>query len=88
MGVSIDFINSFSPEKQFDFQPQLLNSSEQKVREPVVKVVRELFKHIAKYRNQNLERNVTYLNMKENRNSNEMEWSTGRVDSSKFKLTY
>ena len=77
MDVSVDFINSFSSEKQFDFQPKLLNSSDQKVREPVVKVVRELFKHIAKYRNQNLERNVTYLNMKENRNSNEMEWSTG-----------
>ena len=77
MDVSVDFINSFSSEKQFDFQPKLLNSSDQKVREPVVKVVRELFKHIAKYRNQNLERNVAYLNMKENRNSNEMEWSTG-----------
>ena len=77
MDVSVDFINSFSSKKQFDFQPKLLNSSDQKVREPVVKVVRELFKHIAKYRNQNLERNVAYLNMKENRNSNEMEWSTG-----------
>ena len=88
MDVTIDFINTFSSEKQFSFQPNLLNSTDQKVREPHVKVIRQLFKHIAQYRNQNLERNITYLNMKENRNSNEMEWSTGRFDSSKFKLTY
>ena len=86
--VTLEFINSFSSEKQFSFQPELLNSTDQKVREPYVKVLRQLFKHIAQYSNQNLERNVTYLNLKENRDSSEMEWTTNRFDSSKFKLTY
>ena len=47
-----------------------------------------LFKHMAQISNQNLERNIAYLNLKQNQNSNEMEWSNNRFDSSKFKLTY
>ena len=86
--VTLEFINSFSSEKQYNFQPNLLNSQDEKVREPHVKVLRELFKHIASYSNQNLERNIMYLNTKENRSSSDMEWTTNRFDSSKFKLTY
>ena len=86
--VTLEFINSFSSEKQYNFQPSLLNSKDEKVREPHVKVLRELFKHIALYSNQNLERNIMYLNTKENRNASDMEWTTNRFDSSKFKLTY
>ena len=56
--------------------------------EPHVKVLRELFKHIALYSNQNLERNIMYLNTKDNRKASDMEWTTNRFDSSKFKLTY
>ena len=47
-----------------------------------------VFKHMAQVSNQNLERNIAYLNLKQNRNSSEMEWSNNRFDSSKFKLTY
>ena len=86
--VTLEFINSFSSEKQYNFQPDLLNSRDEKVRVPHVKVLRVLFKHIALYSNQNLERNIMYLNNKENRSSNEMEWTTNCFDSSKFKLTY
>ena len=88
MDVSLDFISSFSDEKSLVFQPQLLNCKDKKIREPIVKVCRALFRHIANYSNQNLERNVTYLNLKSNRDSSEMEWTTGRFDCSKFKLTY
>ena len=86
--VTLEFINSFSSEKQYNFQPDLLKSRDEKVREPHVKVLRELFKHIASFSNQNLERNITYLNAKNNRNSSEMQWSTSRFDCSKFRLTY
>ena len=86
--VTLEFINSFSSEKQYNFQLNLLNSQDEKVREPHVKVLRELFKHIASYNNQNLERNIMYLNTKENRSSSDMEWTLNRFDSSKFKLTY
>ena len=86
--VTLEFINSFSSEKQYNFRPDLLNSRDEKVREPHVKVLRDLFRHIALFSNQNLERNVMYLNAKENRGSSEMEWTTNRFNSSKFKLTY
>ena len=86
--VTLEFINSFSSEKQYKFQPDLLNSRDEKVREPHVKVLRNLFRHIALFSNQNLERNVMYLNTKENRSSDEMEWTTNRFNNSKFKLTY
>ena len=84
--VSYDFIQSFSPSEEVSFQPHLLNSLDKKVREPQVKILRELFKHIAIISNQNLERNIRYLNLE--RNSSEMEWTNSRFDSSKFKLTY
>ena len=65
--VTLEFINSFSTEKQYNFNPDLLNSRDEKVREPHVKVLRELFRHIAGFSNQNLERNVIHLNAKANR---------------------
>ena len=84
--VTIEFINSFSSEKNYKFRPDLLNVKE--LREPHVKVLRDLFRHIAGFSNQNLERNVLHLNMKADRDSSKMEWATTRFDSSKFKLTY
>ena len=84
--VTIEFINSFSDNNNYKFRPDLLNVKE--LREPHVKVLRDLFKHIAGFSNQNLERNVLHLNMKADRDSSKMEWATTRFDSSKFKLTY
>ena len=43
------------------------------------------FKHIAQFSNQNLHRNVAHLNLKQNRNDSEMDWSVSsnnRFDSS------
>ena len=84
--VTIEFINSFSDNNNYKFRPDLLNVKE--LSEPHVKVLRDLFKHIAGFSNQNLERNVLHLNMKADRDSSKMEWATTRFDSSKFKLTY
>ena len=51
-----------------------------------------LSKHMARFSNQNLKRNVTYLNIKDKRDANSMEWSVGslktRFDSTKFKLIF
>ena len=58
------------------------------MRDPQVEMLYGLFKHIAQISNQNLQRNVAHLNLKQNKNTSEMEWSTTRFDSSKFKLTY
>ena len=69
---SIDFIESFSSQNE-KFRPDLLNSTDNKVREPQVEMLYGVFKHMAQVSNQNLERNIAYLNLKQNRNS--MKWS-------------
>ena len=88
---SIEFIETFSPKKA-KFEPHLLNSTDLNERGAQVEMLYGLFKHMAQVSNQNLSRNVDYLNVKENRNSESMEWSVGslkrRYGSSKFKLTY
>ena len=58
------------------------------MRDPQVEMLYRLFKHIAPISNQNLQRNVSHLNLKQNKNISEMEWSTAHFDSSKFKFTY
>ena len=73
--LTIDFIESFSQNQQDKFQPDLLNSTDRKLRDPQVEILRSLFRHITQNSNQNLERNVAYLNMRQCRSSNEMEWS-------------
>ena len=85
--LTINFIQTFSSQNE-KFQPDLLNSSDNKLRDPQVEMPYGVFKHIAQVSNQNLERNIAYLNLKQNRSSDEMEWSNNRFDSSKFKLTY
>ena len=84
--VTLEFIESFSSEGAL-FKPDLLNSSEEE-RKPQTEMLYGLFKHIAKFSNQNLERNIAHLNNLQNRSSSEMEWSNKKFDSSKFKLTY
>ena len=87
----IDFIESFSSKKE-KFRPKLLSSTDSNERNSNVEMLYGLLKHMAHFSNQNLERNVTYLNIKDKRDANSMEWSVGssktRFDSTKFKLTY
>ena len=83
--ITVDLIESFSVEKA-SFKPDLLNSSDEKERKPQTEMLYDLFKHMAKMSNQNLERNIAHLNITQGRN--EMEWSNSKFDSSKFKLTY
>ena len=84
---NISFIESFSSQNE-KFQPNLLNSADNKMRDPQVEMLYGLLKHIAQISNQNLQRNVAHLNLKQNKNTSEMEWSTAPFDLSKFKLTY
>ena len=70
------------------YQPNSFNERE---RVPQIEVLYGVFKHMAQVSNQNLQRNVAYLNLKQKRNVSEMEWSVSsnsRFDLSKFKLTY
>ena len=45
-----------------------------------------LFKHMAKVSNQNLSRNVDYLNVHDKRHSSEMEWFVGSRKSDTIRL--
>ena len=83
--ITVDFIESFSPEK-VSFKPDLLDSSDEKERKLQTEMLYGLFKHMATVSNQNLERNTVHLNISQGRH--EMEWSNSKFDSSKFKLTY
>ena len=83
--ITVDFIESFSPEK-VSFRPDLLDSSDEKERKPQTEMLYGLFKHMATVSNQNLQRNIVHLNIAQGRH--EMEWSNSKFDSSKFKLTY
>ena len=85
--ITSEFIESFSLQNAV-FRPDLLNSSDEKVREPQTERLYGLFKHIAKVSNQNLERNIAYLNLSQNRSTNDMEWTNSKFDSSKFNFTY
>ena len=51
---TIDFIESFSAQNE-KFRPDLLNSTDNKVREPQVEMLYGVFKHMAQISNQNLE---------------------------------
>ena len=84
---NIDFIESVSSQNE-KFQLNLLKSDDNKLRDPQVEMLYGLFKHMAQISNQNLQQNIAHLNLKENRNTSEMEWSSSPFDSSKFKLTY
>ena len=87
---SVEFIESFS-KKKTKFAPHLLNSDGSE-RLDQVEMLYGLFNHMAKVSNQNLTRNVDYLNLHDKRGNDEMEWSVGesikKYDSLKFKLTY
>ena len=87
----LNFIESFSPKKE-KFQSDLLNSKNPAKRNPQVEILYKLFKHMAQHSNQNLSRNVDFLNMKEKRNTESMKWPVGSskksYDSSKYQLHY
>ena len=51
---SIEFIESFSSQNK-KFQPNLLNSTDSKVRKPQVEILYGLFQQMAQVSNQNLE---------------------------------
>ena len=63
INFTIEFIQKISSKKA-NFEPHLLNSLDEKEREPQVEMMYGLFKHMAQNSNQNLSRNVTYLNSK------------------------
>ena len=55
---SLDCLNSFSPDKEVSFRPDLLNSADAELRRPQVELPYQFFRQMAEISNANLIRNA------------------------------
>ena len=74
--LTINFIESYLSKKK-KIKLHMLSSTDPKERALQVEMLLGVFKHMAQYSNQNLQRNVDYLFVKENKKNENMEWSVG-----------
>ena len=88
---NLDYLSSFSSDKEVSFRPDLLNSSNKELRDPQVEILYRFFRQIAETSNANLARNADYLctvTQGDNYKISRIGPSKQRYDASKFKLTY
>ena len=73
---TLDHLNSFSSDPNFNFQPPLLNSTDVENRAAQTDVLYKFFRHVAEVSNANLIRNAEYLlaASKEKRNNSKIAW--------------
>ena len=84
---SLDYLSSFSPEKEASFRPDLLNSPNKELRKPQAKILYWFFRQMAKTSNANLARNVDHLCVVTQQDNNKISWigpMKQRYDASKF----
>ena len=83
---SLDYLNSFSPDKEVSFRPDLLNSADVELRSRQVKLLYQFFRNMAETSNANLIRSAD----QDMDNSNIVwVWPTKQYfDTTKFNLTY
>ena len=55
---SLDYLNSFSPDKEVSFRPDHLNSADVELRNPQVKLLYQFFRNMGETSNANLIRSV------------------------------
>ena len=88
---NLDYLNSFSPDKELSFQPDFLNSAEAKLRSPQIELLYRFFRQMAETNNAYILRNADHLlatNNQENSNIVCVGPSKQRFYTIKFKLTY
>ena len=83
---SLDYLNSFSPDKEVSFRLDLLNSANMELRSPHVKLLYQFFRNMAETSNANLIRSVD--KDKDNRNIVWVGPTKQYFDTTKFNLTY
>ena len=86
---TLDYLNSFSPDKEVSFRPDLLNSADAELRIPQVELLYRFFRWMAERSNANLVRNADYLLATNNKDSSNIVWvglTKQRFDTTKFKL--
>ena len=88
---TLDYVNSFSPDIEVDFWPDLLNSADAELRRPQVKLVYQFFRQMAETSNANIIRNTDHLLATSNKDNRDIVWvgpTKQQIDTTKFKLTY
>ena len=87
----LDFLNSFSPNSEVTFQPQLLNSNNAEKRGPQIELLFKFFRHLVETSNANLIHNSDHLLAASKEKRDNITWvgpSKQCYNQSKFKLTY
>ena len=88
---SLAYLSSFSLNKEVSFRPDLLNSSDEELKNPQAEILYRFFRRIAETSNDNLVRDVDHLLAVTPRDNSKISWIRSvkqRYGSSKFKLTY
>ena len=88
---SVAYFSSFSLNKGASFRTDLLNSSDEELKNRQAEIFYRFFRQIAETSNDNLVRNADHLLAVTPRDNNKISWiglTKQRYDSSKFKLTY
>ena len=88
---SLDYLSSFSPNREVVFRPNLLNSSNKQLRDPQVEILYRFFREMAGTCNADLAHNADQLCAVTQRDNSKISWirpSKQQYDASKFKLTY
>ena len=86
---SLDYLNSFSPDKEVSFRPDLLNTAVAELRSSQVELLYQFFRQVAETSNANLIRNVDYLlaaSKKDNSNIVRIGPTKERFHTTKFRV--
>ena len=84
-------MNSFSPDKESSFQPDLLNSADAELRSSQVELIYQFFRQMTETSNEELIRNADHLLATGNKDNSKTVWvgpTKQRFDTTKFTLTY
>lgn len=84
---SLEWLNSFSSDKEFNFQPHLRKSSDNEKRGPQVEMFYSFFRQMAETSNTNLVHDHLLASTKEKRDNGEIVWvglTKQRYDNTKF----
>ena len=91
INCSLDYLNSFSPDKEVSFRPDILNSDNAELRSPQIELLNQFFRQMAETSNANIILDADNLLATDNKNNSSIVWvspAKQRFDNTKLKLAY
>ena len=88
---SLNYSNSFPPDKEVSFRPDILNSDNAELRSPQIELLYQFFRQMAETSNANIIPDADYLLATDNKNDTSIVWvgpAKQLLDTTKLKLTY